>query len=1028
MADRTIRTIYEAKVSGAEQALRSLSGKAETAARTADSLAASLRRAGEVKVNPKIDADIKAAESNVRSLTSTLKRLESQPSSAKIDADIKKFETKADDAQRTLTMLSRMDATPKVEADTKKAQAQLEDAQAKVKALQGMRAEVVAVADIEQARAELDKAQSQLKALQGAKAQMQLMVDADMGALDRARSEVKSFDGTKAQVQVAVDSAEVSGALKGVSSAARAEGQKAGDEAGEALIDGFKSTPIVGAVVGVLAAAGIAGVAAFKKGLEADLREDRFGALTGLDEKTSAKYGRAAGEAYANAWGDSLQDNMDAAKIARENFLIFDDDTQADIQRGIEQLQAVADLTGGDLQMTARAAGNMIKNGLAGSATEAYDMMVKGIQNNLNYSDDFLDTLEEYSPMFASLGLSGVESMALLDQAMQDGARSTDFAADAIKEFSIRAQDGSKTTAEAYEAMGFNAEEMSAKMAAGGESAREGFKEILKGLQAIEDPMARNSAGVALFGTKWEDLGNGANLVSLDLDNLGASWENVGSASEQAMKRMSDNNATAIEGAWRSLQTTFEQIAGALATAVGPELQRISEYVSNNRGEVMQWAVDTVHGLFDMARAAIDFGATMIEMSGTVAGGMAGIVEAIAGVMQTIALATGDAALLKASLDMSDTAQGMRDWASTSGEAADAFRSSMTSAVDDTEAKFDEWAGPAVLQAKLGDATTAMYGQLDEFSAYIDTVGGTVTINGATVNAEQALDMLVNAVNESDGTVTINGEKYPAEEALAGLKAQIDSSSGIVTIDGNNALADAALGATIGSINTSVGTMAIDANAQAADQKREMARQLADSTTGVMKIDANDQPAESVRSSTLGRINSSTGTLGIKGDDSDARGKLEDLTRPRFGSVSISATVSGLTGKLRSFFGLAHGGLVDPLGPRVTRGLAAGGYVPGPTPLPGTDNVLWPLARGGQVLSQPLAGGEFVMNPVSTAMWGPMLEWMNKGGKPADIKTQVSDAGTIASAVSSALSGWEVQVIENDRGFAARMKRVGAIR
>ena len=952
MADRTIRTIYEAKVAGAEQALRSLSGKAQTAARTADSLADSLRRAGDVKVNPKIDADIKTAESQVRTLTRTLERLESQPASAKVTADIT------------------------------------------------------------QAKADLGKAQAELKALQGARAEMVVRADADLDALGRAKSELKTLDGAKAEMVVTVDSGQVKGALSGVSDAAAAEGEKAGASAGETLIDGFNSTPIVGAVVAVLAAAGIAGVAAFKKGLEADLREDRFGAMTGLDEATASKYGRAAGEAYSNAWGDSMQDNMDAAKVARENMLIFDSDTQADIQRGIEQLQAVADLTGGDVAMSARAAGAMIKNNLAGSATEAYDMIVKGTQNGLNYSDDFLDTLEEYSPMFASLGLSGTDAMALLEQSMKDGARSTDFAADAIKELSIRAQDGSESTANAYAAIGLNADEMGQKMAAGGEGAREGMQQILDGIQAIEDPMARNAAGVALFGTKWEDLGNGANLASLELDNLGDSWEGVGSASDDAMARMSDNNATQIEGAWRSITSAVEQVAGALATALGPQLQSMSEYVSQNRGEIMQWVVDSVNGFFEMARAAVDFGGTMIEISGSVAGGMAGIVEAAGKVTMAYAIATGNVELMKTAADMTGTAQSMRDWADTSDTAAQAFRDSVGGAVDSTQEKFNEWAGPAVMQAKLADATTAMYGQMDEFSAYIDTVGGTVQINGATLNAEQALNELVYAVNESDGTVTINGQKYLAEEALAGLEEQINLSGGTVTIDGNKVPADQKTAEALATANDSSAAFSLDADAQAANARRQQALLEVNQSKGTMGIDADDRNAEGVRNSALGRINQSTGTLSIAGEDSDARGKLDDLTRPRYGSVMINAAVSGLTGKLRSFFGLAGGGLVDPMGPRITSGLAAGGYVPGSTPRPGTDNILWPLARGGQVLSQPLAGGEFVVNPVSTAMWGPMLEWMNKGGKPGDLQGSAGgvDAGAIAGAVRAGVQGMTVMM------------------
>ena len=45
------------------------------------------------------------------------------------------------------------------------------------------------------------------------------------------------------------------------------------------------------------------------------------------------------------------------------------------------------------------------------------------------------------------------------------------------------------------------------KFAAGGEAADEAFNQVIVGLSAMEDPIERNTAGVNLFGTMWEDLG-----------------------------------------------------------------------------------------------------------------------------------------------------------------------------------------------------------------------------------------------------------------------------------------------------------------------------------------------------------------------------------------------------------------------------------------------------------------------------------------------------------------------------------------
>ncbi|WP_435829141.1 hypothetical protein [Saccharopolyspora shandongensis] len=66
---------------------------------------------------------------------------------------------------------------------------------------------------------------------------------------------------------------------------------------------------------------------------------------------------------------------------------------------------------------------------------------------------------------FQKFGLDAQTATRLLVQGMQAGSRNSDLVADAIKEFSIRAVDGSATTAEGFEAIGLSAETMVAQIA-----------------------------------------------------------------------------------------------------------------------------------------------------------------------------------------------------------------------------------------------------------------------------------------------------------------------------------------------------------------------------------------------------------------------------------------------------------------------------------------------------------------------------------------------------------------------------------
>ena len=47
---------------------------------------------------------------------------------------------------------------------------------------------------------------------------------------------------------------------------------------------------------------------------------------------------------------------------------------------------------------------------------------------------------------------------------------------------------------------------MMSRFAAGGDSARDAFFEVVNALEGMDDPMSKNKAAVALFGTMYEDL------------------------------------------------------------------------------------------------------------------------------------------------------------------------------------------------------------------------------------------------------------------------------------------------------------------------------------------------------------------------------------------------------------------------------------------------------------------------------------------------------------------------------------------
>ncbi|QHW71110.1 phage tail tape measure protein [Raoultella ornithinolytica] len=174
------------------------------------------------------------------------------------------------------------------------------------------------------------------------------------------------------------------------------------------------------------------------------------------------------------------------------------------ISRKALDLQAAL---GGDMTEHIQMAAIMMKNGLARSSDEAFDLITSGMQRvSTQMRGEMPEILHEYSTHFRNMGFTGAEAMSLLVNMAQQGKFALDKTGDAIKEFSIRGSDMSKNSVSAYKAIGLDAAAMSSAIATGGESARKAMEKTAKGLLSIQDPATRANAAISLFGTPIEDL------------------------------------------------------------------------------------------------------------------------------------------------------------------------------------------------------------------------------------------------------------------------------------------------------------------------------------------------------------------------------------------------------------------------------------------------------------------------------------------------------------------------------------------
>lgn len=288
-----------------------------------------------------------------------------------------------------------------------------------------------------------------------------------------------------------------------------------------------------------------------------------------------------AQDLYNNGFGESLEDCVNDLVVLQQNIRETSNMTKEQKEDLLEQISTMKSLFGAESEEITRTLNNMLRNGLINNVQDGLDIITRGFQEGLNSGGDLLDVLYEYSPQFKKLGLEGSESLAYIKAGLDAGAYNADKMADALKELSIRAIDGSDTTIQGFELMGKNADEMMRKFAAGGETAQEALKETLEGLKNIQDPLNQDLAGVDLFGTMWEDSSKQAILAMGDVTG---GLDNVAGAAKRASEEVNDTSAVKFTTALRECKSELIPLGTELlnmATEILPSLVEMVKGVSN---------------------------------------------------------------------------------------------------------------------------------------------------------------------------------------------------------------------------------------------------------------------------------------------------------------------------------------------------------------------------------------------------------------------------------------------------------------
>jgi len=335
------------------------------------------------------------------------------------------------------------------------------------------------------------------------------------------------------------------------------------------------------------------------------------------------------------ATGMAAQQMQETREIAKNLYSQnFGADWQ-DLGSAIANVQQVTKLAGDELEKTTKNAlllrdtfGFEINESVKATDTmmrqfgitsgQAMGLIAQGAQAGLDKSGELMDSANEYANQFKSLGFSASEMFDVFAAGSAEGVFQLDKVGDAVKEFNIRSKDGSKTSIEAFQMLGLNADKMMQTFAAGGPAAQQAFSDVVSMISDVADPVAKNMIGVALMGSQFEDLE--ANVISA-----------MGSANKQfdmSKNTLGELQQVKMSKPMEAFRSFGRQIETGILIPIGqkllPPLNRFGKWLTSHKpqidaageaiGTTLGNAIERVGGFIsDMMPYLKEFGGVLVE-------------------------------------------------------------------------------------------------------------------------------------------------------------------------------------------------------------------------------------------------------------------------------------------------------------------------------------------------------------------------------------------------------------------------------
>ncbi|MEI2341603.1 phage tail tape measure protein [Priestia megaterium] len=290
---------------------------------------------------------------------------------------------------------------------------------------------------------------------------------------------------------------------------------------------------------GLVAGAAAGGYGMLKLASDVDSSQKRIQGQLGITGAEAKKLNGITQSLWKEGFGEDMAEVRNGLIQVRQNIKGLN---SGDLKQVAKDSLTLADVFDSDVNEVTRAGNTLITNyGL--SAKEAFDLMAKGAQKGMNFSNEMFDNMAEYSINFKEAGFSAQEMFNILQNGAQKGYN-LDRLNDSLLEFKLQTEDSSKSYMSGMSEMDEKTQKVFEQYEQGKATVADVYKAAIAGLKEMRGTIPEkdfNVIGKALFGTKWEDQGADVILsmqtVNKEMGNVKGSMDKVSEANENMARR-----------------------------------------------------------------------------------------------------------------------------------------------------------------------------------------------------------------------------------------------------------------------------------------------------------------------------------------------------------------------------------------------------------------------------------------------------------------------------------------------------------